>query len=363
MTDFSLYIHVPFCKGKCRYCDFYSLAPDKSDIDSYTERVQEELTKWGARNVRPIDTLYLGGGTPSLLGGRNIAAILETARRVFGIREGAEITLECNPGDDLYETLSAAKAAGVNRLSIGVQSGDDRTLKMLGRRHSAKDAETTVALARKLGFDNVSLDLMIGLPESNMESVRQSIDFVCSLSPEHISVYMLKIEPNTPFGISPPPLPDEDAVADQYLFTVDYLEKRGYAQYEISNFCREGRQSRHNKNYWLGGEYLGIGPAAHSFYGGRRFFYPRDLSAFMKGTETVPDGEGGTREEFMMLRLRLCEGVDLAEYEKRFGPLPEKTKATAERLERMGLVCAENNRIRVTKQGFLVSNAVIGELL
>ena len=363
LTDFSLYIHVPFCLSKCRYCDFYSLTPNGSQLDSYTVRVKEELKKWGARNVRPIDTLYLGGGTPSLLGGKNIAEILSAADAVFGIKEDAEITLECNPGDDLSDTLKAARKAGVNRLSVGVQSGCDQTLEALGRRHSAADAEKCVRAARQAGFDNISLDLMLGLPESDEKSVRRSIDFITSLDPEHISVYMLKIEPSTPFGISPPPLPDEDSVAEQYLFTVRYLKEKGYDQYELSNFCKNGMESRHNKNYWLGGDYLGIGPSAHSFYGGRRFYYPRDLSAFMHGCETVPDGEGGTRDEFVMLRLRLCEGFCIGEYEEKFGPMPQKMKDSAARLAKAGLMRYEDNKLRLTTEGFLVSNAVIGELL
>lgn len=362
MTDFSLYIHVPFCKAKCRYCDFYSLAPDGNDTDLYTVRVVEEMQKWGARIVRPISTLYLGGGTPTLLGGEGIGRIITAAQRIFTIRDNAEITLECNPADDLRDTLSAAKKAGVNRLSIGVQSGDNRVLSLLGRRHTASDAAKTVALARELGFLNISLDLMIGLPESSPASVAQSIDFVSSLSPEHISVYMLKIEPGTPFGLNPPVLPDEDETADQYLFTVDRLESLGYKQYEISNFCKEGFESRHNTNYWLGGEYLGVGPAAHSYVDGRRFYYPRDLEAFMRACSIVPDGNGGGRDEYIMLRLRLCRGIDLNEYNSRFGP-DEKLIKTAAKLQKAGLVQLGDNTIRLTKQGFLVSNAVIGEFI
>ena len=362
LTNFGLYVHAPFCKGKCRYCDFYSFSADGEQIDSYVKRVKEEIIKWGVRVVRPIDTLYLGGGTPTLLGGENIREIIKTADSAFGIKSGAEITLECNPGDDLKETLKTAFEAGVNRLSIGVQSACDETLKILGRRHTAADAAKTVSLAREIGFANISLDLMLGLPNSSGQKLKDSIDFILSLNPEHVSVYMLKLEEGTPFYDNPPLLPDEDEVSAEYLFSCSYLKEQGFLQYEISNFCKEGFHSRHNKNYWLCGEYLGIGPSAHSFLNGRRFYYPCDIKAFLSGCETIPDGTGGTAEEYIMLGLRTSDGLSF-EKMKVYGINIDKLKEKAKPFEKGGLLYIDDKGIRLKEEGYLLSNAVIGELI
>ena len=331
-------------------------------MDSYTLRVTDEIKRWGVRVARPIDTLYLGGGTPSLLGGENIKKIISAVDRAFGIKKGAEITLECNPADELEDTFLAAAAAGVNRLSVGVQSGIGRELSVLGRRHGVEDAEKTVLAARRAGIENISLDLMLGLPESTLDTVLESINYICSLQPQHISVYMLKIEEGTPFYKNRPPLPSEDETAEQYLFVCRELKKRGYLQYEISNFCKKGYESRHNKNYWLLGEYLGIGPSAHSFLDGRRFYYPRDTRAFLEGTAVIPDGTGGELSEFIMLRLRLGEGLLWEEAAAR-GADVDKMKKTAERLKDTGLLEVCDKGIKLTERGFLLSNAVIGEFI
>ncbi len=362
MTNLGLYIHTPFCKSKCNYCDFYSFAAEGDLIDSYTQRVTEEILKWGVRIARPIDSLYLGGGTPTLLGGENIEKIIFAAERSFGLHN-PEITLECNPADDLSDTLKRAAAAGVNRLSIGVQSGNEDELKMLGRRHTILDAVRTVNDAKSVGIDNISVDLMIGLPESNLDKLKKSIDFVCSLAPSHISVYILKIEDGTPFSKMKLSMPSDEEIESQYLFCAETLEKRGYNQYEISNFAKAGFESRHNLKYWNCDEYLGIGPAAHSFLSGKRFYYPRDIKSFMSGCEIIPDGEGGTYDEYIMLRLRLCEGIIFKEYEKRYGALPEDFIKTAKHLEKLGLIDVFADRICLTKKGFLLSNSVIGEFL
>ncbi len=362
MTNLGLYIHTPFCKLKCNYCDFYSFAANGDLIDSYTQRVTEDIIKWGVRIARPIDSLYLGGGTPSLLGGENIEKIISVAKNSFGFIN-PEITLECNPADDLKDTLKHAAMAGVNRLSIGVQSGNEDELKMLGRRHTLGDAVRTISDARSVGINNISVDLMIGLPESSIEKLQKSIDFVCSLEPKHISVYILKIEDGTPFSKMELSMPNDEEIEKQYLFCANVLESRGYYQYEISNFAKAGFESRHNLKYWNCEEYLGIGPAAHSFLSGKRFYYPRDIKAFMDGCATIPDGEGGTQDEYIMLRLRLCEGIIFRDYEKRYGTLSENFSQTAKRLEKLGLVSVFDDRICLTKKGFLLSNSVIGEFL
>lgn len=362
MTNFGLYVHAPFCRKKCNYCDFYSLSAQEKDIDPYVARVKEEINRWGVRIAHPIDTLYFGGGTPSLLGGENIGSIISAADNAFSIKENAEITLECNPADELTGLFYKVRERGVNRLSIGVQSGRDDELCVLGRRHTVRDAEKTVRAARSAGFSNISLDLMIGLPDSTIETLRDSLNFILSQNPEHISVYMLKIEKGTPFYREKLNLPDDEATAAQYLFVCEELSKHGYGQYEISNFCREGFHSRHNKNYWLGGEYLGIGPSAHSFLCGRRFYYPRSLSSFMEGVTTVPDGRGGDLSEFIMLRLRLAEGL-LWTDAKALGADIENMKRKAARLQKCGLLVADDKGMKLTREGFLLSNAVIGEFI
>ncbi len=275
----------------------------------------------------------------------------------------AEITLECNPADDLERTLYLAAKAGVNRLSVGVQSGIEHELRMLGRRHGTSEVASTLKNARTVGINNISLDLMIGLPDSDLSTVRRSLDFVLSHEPKHVSVYILKLEADTPFGRNPPALPDDDAVAEQYLFTIEHLEKNGIFQYEISNFAIPSFESRHNTRYWDCREYLGIGPAAHSFLDGRRFYYPREYRKFIEGCATVPDGEGGDSSEYIMLRLRLCAGIIFEEYAKRFGTFPKEILQKAGRLKTEGYIELDGKGIRLTKKGFLVSNAVIGELI
>ncbi|MBR3593075.1 MAG: radical SAM family heme chaperone HemW [Clostridia bacterium] len=363
MTNLGLYVHTPFCAKKCNYCDFYSFRADGETYDLYVKKVQEELMRWGARTVRPIDSLYLGGGTPSLLGGERIASVVSAAKAAFPGCDDIEITLECNPADDLESTFTTAAAAGVNRVSVGVQSANEEILKILGRRHTANDVGKTVRDARLAGINNISLDLMIGLPKSGISDVKNSLNFLLEQNPEHISVYILKVEEGTPFYKNTPALPDENEVSEQYLFVSEYLKQHGFGHYEISNFAKPGRESRHNLKYWNCEEYLGIGPAAHSFLGGKRFYYDRDINKFLSGTAPIPDGTGGDREEYLMLRLRLADGIIYNEFENRFGVFPCEWKKTAEKLSEMGYVELTDKGFALTAKGFLVSNAVIGEFI
>lgn len=369
METVGLYIHVPFCLSKCPYCDFYSLpGPDEEALDAYAAAVRGSLRAWAARIARPADTLYFGGGTPSLLGGRRLAALIQTAREAFGLA-GAEITLEANPADDLAETLRAFAAAGGNRLSLGMQSAFPQELRLLGRRHRPADVERTAADARRAGIGNLSLDLMLGLPGQTAAGVEEEAAVCAELGAAHVSAYLLKIEAGTPFAARRDSLclPDEDAGADLYLAAAEALERQGCRQYEISNFSRPGRESRHNLKYWDLQPYLGIGPAAHSFLNGKRFAYPRDLAGFLAGNPPVPEEEGpfppGSREEYLMLRLRLAEGVTEAGFSARFGGrLPAAWRERAAGLPaRLAEMDAEG--IRLTREGFLVSNAILGRLL
>lgn len=349
-----LYLHIPFCKKKCAYCDFYSSFVSDALIDEYVVALLKEIEKWGGCFSRPIDTIYFGGGTPSLLGKR-ITPLLDKVYKTFDVARDAEITVELNPDSEVKDFLSAARDAGVNRLSIGVQSGDDAELALLGRRHTAEQAQTTVQTARDMGFENISLDIMLGLPESTTETLKNSMDFILGLEPEHISAYILKIEPNTRFGKEMPKTPDEDEQAAQYLMMCDGFENAGYTHYEISNFAKCGYESRHNLKYWKGTEYLGIGPSAHSFVNGERFYYPRDIRSFIKCPQTCPDGFGGDEQEKIMLGLRLSEGVDFSEYENILPFL--------QILDKQGLGVYQNKKFRLTNKGMLVSNSIITEIL
>ena len=367
-TPKGLYLHIPFCKKKCAYCDFYSACVSDGMLDSYTESLIREIKNWGGVLRRPVfDTVYFGGGTPSLLGER-LAAVADAVYSAFEITSGAEITLELNPTGDSSKTsdfMKTARKSGINRLSVGAQSGSDRELKLLGRTHTAADTLAAVSAARKAGFDNISLDLMLGLPGSDIGTLSKSIDFVLSAEPEHISAYILKIEENTYFykmreSLS---LPDDDSAADQYLYMCERLEKSGYTHYEISNFCLPGRESRHNLKYWRCGEYLGIGPSAHSFINGKRFYYPRDMKAFIKGTKPVYDGNGGDAEEYIMLRLRLAEGLDIKELESRFGINADKIRKAVVPLKKAGFLKTGDSTIRLTDKGMTVSNSIITKIL
>ncbi len=354
LTNLGLYIHIPFCQKKCAYCDFYSAIVTDSLIDSYVSALKRDIKQWGGCINRPIDTIYFGGGTPSLLGER-IVPLLECIKNNFKVCSDAEITLEVNPQKDIENVLKSAKKAGVNRLSIGAQSGINTELSRLGRAHTTSDTENVVKLARSLGYTNISLDLMIGLPNSSTDTLKQSLDFLLSLNPEHISAYILKIEPKTLFFKQRERLnlPDEDAVCDQYLYMCNYFESNGFSHYEISNFSKEKKESRHNLKYWKCQEYLGLGPSAHSFLDGKRFYFERNLKAYINCATPIEDGDGGSDAEKLMLGLRLKEGVD-------YDVLP---RDKADSLIKNGLAANTNGKFHLTNKGFLISNAIIGELI
>lgn len=365
MSDRSvgIYIHVPFCDRKCPYCDFYSVTLTDELCEKYCAAVEREIAKHPSP---PVSTVYFGGGTPTLLGDKGLVRLLEAVRRHFPVDPQAEITFEMNPRTADAAMLRRLRRAGFNRVSMGLQSGVDSELKALGRRHTAEDARRAVVDIRESGFDNLSLDLMLGIPDQTQESLERSIDFVCSLEPEHISAYILKIEPDTPFAAMADSLrlADDDGQAELYTMAVSELGRRGYHRYEISNFAKAGMESRHNSAYWDCGEYLGFGPGAHSFFEGRRFYYPRDLKQFVSTPEVIDDGEGGGCEEYLMLRLRLAEGVTQSGWRGRFGEdIPEEYYRRAKPLAAGGLLEADDKGIRLYGEGFLLSNAVIGRLL
>lgn len=364
-NPFGLYIHVPFCDGKCPYCDFFSLRGTEAMMDEYTESIIGKIKFWSEETGRSADTLYFGGGTPSLLGGKRIARITEAARSVFGL-ENAEITVEANPGGDLSDFFREAAAAGVNRVSLGLQSADENELRLLGRRHTADDAARAAEAAHRAGIENLSLDLMLAVQGQTEESLARSVSFCRKLGAKHVSAYLLILEPHTLYWKQKDTLnlPSEDGAAELYLAACGELETLGYRQYEISNFAEPGFESRHNTKYWHCEEYLGLGPSAHSFLDGKRFHYARSLAGFLRGEEPEQDGTGGGFEEFAMLRLRLTEGLTDEACLARFGtPIPERIKKAARRYEAGGLTVCEKGGFHFTPKGFLVSNMLTAEIL
>ena len=359
-----LYIHIPFCVKKCNYCDFYSVVPTNDLRARYIESLVKEIKKWGERTARPIDTIYIGGGTPSLLTNAELATVINTVKESFNLETDAEITVEVNPGDELDRFFKCAVKLGVNRASVGIQSCIDNELCTLGRRHTVKDAKAAIDSARKSGIQNISADIMLGLPNSNKESLGKSIDGILSLNTEHISAYILKVEKGTPFDLVKINLPDDDETSEQYLQLCTELKTAGYEHYEISNFAKPGYQSRHNNRYWLQEEYIGIGPAAHSFFEGERFYYERDINAFIASPHTVFDDSGGDEAEYIMLALRLSRGLSFKEFENKFShALNSFVIKKAKELEKHGLCRVNNERISLTDEGMLVSNSIIFNLL
>lgn len=367
-SPIGVYVHVPFCVQKCPYCDFYSLAADETTKDRYVTAILRDIAPYKGRAF--ADTLYFGGGTPSLLGAERVGRLTTALTTAFCIQGSGEITLEANPGDSLAPVFSAFRAAGGNRVSLGVQAADEPTLKALGRRHTLAQARQAVETAHACGIANVSVDLMLGVTGQTTDTVRAAVATVAAWGVTHVSAYLLKIEPNTPFGKTPPSLPDEDETAALYLAAVDALRQAGFSQYEISNFARSGFESRHNLKYWNAASYLGFGPAAHSYFGGRRFFFNRDLAAFLQRPLPARDEQTdtdafavGSKEEYALLRLRLCEGLSERAFFERFGePIPSAWRARAEGLP-SSLLTVDDAGIRFSAEGFLVSNALFTAIL
>lgn len=367
-TEAGLYIHVPFCIQKCRYCDFYSFPKGEKYFERYKNRVKEAIDFYSKKYARCYNSLYFGGGTPLLLKEKHLCDIMECAKPYLSPK--AEVTAEGNPGAAERVDFSALRNAGINRLSFGLQSADDKELAALGRIHTAKEAAETVKAAQKAGFDNISLDLMLGIPYQTEESLINSIDFCANLDVQHISCYMLKIEEGTPLAKSELRFlcADDEKAADLYLLACEELEKRGFAQYEISNFAKNGKHSFHNTRYWLDDEYIGIGPSAHSFMEGRRFYTERNINDFLEKPFEENEREessGGGWEEYAMLRLRLAEGLDPVELFAKFpeAPKPNELLANAAPFEKPGLLKITNGRIAFTPKGFLLSNALTAEIL
>ncbi len=337
-------------------------------MDSYLSALTEHMRDVSAREGRvSVDTVYIGGGTPSVFGGKRLSQVLSCVRSCFDLQADTEITVEVNPESADKALFLALHAAGVNRISMGVQSADDGELKAIGRLHDFSRAQEAVRLCRKLCTDNISLDLMYGLPGQSMERWMRSVDAICALAPKHISCYALKLEEGTPLYRKNPSCPDDDTQADMYLAMVERLSQKGYAQYEISNFAQEGYRSRHNQKYWHLTDYLGFGCGAHSFFRGRRYYQTDSIPKYLSGGWQTPlseDDETGSREdEYLMLSLRTAEGVSEGDYCARFGksfaPVADVLRPYLENqyVQRFG------DRWHFTAKGFLVSNTILVDVL
>ncbi len=375
MEYLGLYIHIPFCACKCAYCDFYSVT-DGDLHEAYTEALIVQIRSHrNEAKGRLVDSIYIGGGTPSILSGEEISRILDAVRDTFTVSEDCEISMEANPGTLDGEKLAAYREAGVNRLSIGLQSADDEELARLSRIHTREEFESTFLLARLEGFSNINVDIMYALPHQTEERLAETVSYVLSLNPDHISFYGLKIEPNTPFGRDPRIenlLPHEDSQYHMYLTTAKTLESAGLHQYEISNFAVEGKECRHNLKYWHLEPYLGFGPAAYSFFEGKMFSYVKNVERFIMTAERsealLDEMSFPSREEeaaeYVMVCLRLREGIDIGVYNTRFEDDFEKRYGESLRpfLER-GFMKKTEKGYRFTRRGMLVSNYILSEIL
>jgi len=339
-----LYIHIPFCKSKCPYCDFYSVKYDDSLAKAYIGKLKKEFEKYRGAE---FDTVYFGGGTPSILPPESIADILESINKNLKIQTNSEITVECNPSKDLEKDFKIYKSCGINRVSVGMQSAVKEERLALGRIAGKTEVAKTVYDAKNAGISNISLDIMIGTPKQTEQGIDETLRFVHDMDITHISAYMLKIEQNTPFYKLQNKInfPNEDFVSDMYLKIVGELEKMGLYQYEISNFAKTGYESRHNTKYWQLAPYLGIGASAHSLWNGKRFHYDKEFNI-------IDDGTGATDEEKIMLGLRLKKGID-----------PSIINSDYQKYVDMEYMEIKNGRLSFTPKGFLVSNTILSELI
>lgn len=397
--ELELYIHIPFCVRKCNYCDFLSMPAEMGIRRNYVDKLTEEIRQQGIScgDYRVV-SVFLGGGTPSLLAGVQIAEIMEAVQDSFQVSREAEVTLECNPGTLTGEKLTFYRSAGINRLSLGLQSADNRELRLLGRIHAYEDFLESFDLARKKGFSNINVDLMSALPGQTPDDWAHTLKKVTELRPEHISAYSLIVEEGTPFyeqygedelrreqGETPLALPTEEVEREMYEMTREMLAKRGYLRYEISNYALPGRECRHNIGYWTLTPYLGLGLGSSSFMEDVRFSNTKDLSDYLDGKYiSLPELFAGSRgqdasylegdavyldkhqkmEEFMFLGLRMAEGISRERFEELFGVALESVYGDVlQKLQRQDLLQLYGNMVSLTEQGIAVSNYVFREFI
>ena len=371
-----LYLHMPFCVRKCAYCDFLSFPTDQETQNLYTRRLREDIDAMGKKyGDIPVDTIFIGGGTPSVPDSALIVGIMEHVRKAFHVAEGAEISMEANPGTVTREKLTDYRRAGITRLSFGLQSANDRELKLLGRIHTWAEFLESFHLARECGFTNINIDLMSALPGQTRESWKDTLKRVTDLNPEHISAYSLIIEDGTPFGEKYGSeegrklLPDEDSEREMYHETKRFLKSCGYERYEISNYAKPGRECRHNIGYWTGVPYLGMGLGASSYMDGCRFAVNSDMKQYLEEkpgmfTDVEKLTKKDMEEEFFYVGLRMTAGVSLPEFERRFGVSAKDVyPGLMEMFVEEKAAVFQGDRFVLTDYGLDVSNYIMAQFL
>ena len=371
-SPMEIYIHIPFCIRKCDYCDFLSGPSGPKEQADYVQALLREIQAVEEGEGRSVSSIFIGGGTPSVLDERLLGDILREIRNRFKMEEDAEITIEVNPGTANIGKLQAYREMGINRLSIGLQSPEDRELKILGRIHNYGQFLETYQEARTVGFDNINIDLMSAIPDQTYEGWVKNLRTVAELEPEHISAYSLIVEEGTPFAARKLNLPDEDTEYNMYEATAQILKEYGFEQYEISNYARKGRECRHNVGYWTRQDYLGFGLGASSLYGKERFANTADMKKYLensKNPEKIREKEPSlTREdemaEFMFLGLRMTKGISKADFQRCFGCTIESVYGEVlEKYESMELLLEKDGRIFLSREGIHVSNSIMAEFL
>ena len=378
MEELGIYIHIPFCKQKCFYCDFCSFANKNEMQEKYVEAVINEIKNITHKEKYTVTTIYFGGGTPSILNPEYIKNILQEIESSFKILDDAEITIEINPGTVNEEKLKKYKEYGINRLSIGLQSANDKILKKIGRIHDYKQFEETFFYARKCGFKNINVDLMIGLPTQTIEEVKQTLEKIIQKNPEHISVYSLIIEEGTIIekliNENKLQLPDEETERIMYWTVVNELKENGYNQYEISNFSKKTYESKHNTNCWKQKQYIGVGTSAHSYLNKKRYSNTNNIEEYIKNIQenniskniTIHEDqtEESTINEYMLLGLRMIQGININEFKQKFKTDPTiKYKEILEKLQKENLIQITKTSIKLTKQGIDFGNIVWEEFI
>ncbi len=373
-----VYLHIPFCRSKCDYCDFYSMPAGDDLMDRYQKALLTQIKSMVPRlKGRTVDTIYIGGGTPSYYGEKRLRELLGYLQRHLSVAKNAEITVECNPDTVDLKSMIRLRKAGVNRISLGMQSADPDQLRCVHRVHDPQQVIWAVEDIRAAKIENLSLDLIYGLPGQSMDSWRNTVRAALALHPDHLSCYGLKVEEGTPLARrvdeeGDMDLPDGDSQADFYLEAVEQIQQAGFRQYEISNFARTGMESRHNLKYWMGREYTGFGPGAHSYLDGVRYAWPRDLAGYLEALEagepvamaekeTVPPREQA--REYLLLRMRTMRGIEEWEYRRSFGLNFEPISRRLEFFESHRWAEQSDHRWHFTPQGFLLSNTLIADLL
>lgn len=370
-----IYVHIPFCASKCSYCDFYSLAKCDQMMPAYQKALLAHIRESAAalKNYE-VDTIYFGGGTPSFYGADRIVEIFNELKLNGNVRVDAEVTVECNPDSTSLNALKLLRSEGVNRISMGVQATDNDLLKLIGRRHNYRQVVAAVQNARDAGFENLSLDLMYGLPSQTKADWATTLSEIVKFHPEHLSCYGLKLEPGTPMYENyrnSPVLPDDDEQADMYSYCVEMLAHYGYEQYEISNFSIPGYASRHNLKYWNREDYMGFGPGAHSCIGNQRYSFVSDLKTYISGVshgtslvdehEIISQAEAAV--EYVMLAMRTVHGMSEYEYRVNSKCRWEPMEQVLQAFRSKGWCVCDQGQWHFTTEGFLISNTLIGILL